>query len=91
MSQVTYDVCVIGSGAAGGVMAKELCEGGASLRGEKQEPFYPSDLNNTIRYETRDQVSVDRIRVLGGRTLHWNAVVLRYSRADFRERSTERN
>ena len=27
----TYDVCVIGSGAAGGVMAKELCEGGAKV------------------------------------------------------------
>ena len=24
-----YDACVIGSGAAGGVIAKELCEGGA--------------------------------------------------------------
>jgi choline dehydrogenase-like flavoprotein len=27
----TFDVCVIGSGAAGGVMAKELCEGGAKV------------------------------------------------------------
>ena len=26
-----FDVCVIGSGAAGGVMAKELCEGGAKV------------------------------------------------------------
>ena len=112
---MTYDVCVIGSGAAGGVMAKELCEGGAKvilleageavspakfrthcwpyemkfrgLRGEKQEPFYPSDLKDTIRYQTEEQVSVDRIRVLGGRMLHWNAVVLRYSPADFRERT----
>lgn len=57
------------------------------LRGEKQDAFYPADLKNTIRYETEEQVSVDRIRVVGGRTLHWNAVVLRYSRADFRERS----
>ena len=115
MNEVTYDVCVIGSGAAGGVMAKELCEGGAKvilleageavsparfrthcwpyempfrgLRGEKQEPFSPADFKNTIRYETQEQISVDRIRVLGGRTLHWNAVVLRYSRADLRERT----
>lgn len=115
MPRPSYDVCVIGSGAAGGMMAKELCEGGAKvilleagesvppsrfrthcwpyelrfrgLRGEKQEPFYPADLKNTIQYETEDQVSVDRIRVVGGRTLHWNAVVLRYSRADFRERT----
>ncbi len=110
-----YDVCVIGSGAAGGVMAKELCESGAKvilleagqevkptnfrshcmpydmpfrgLRGEKQEPFYPSDIQNTIRYHDSDGISADRIRVLGGRTLHWNAVVLRFAEQDFRERS----
>jgi choline dehydrogenase-like flavoprotein len=57
------------------------------LRGEKQDPFYPADIKNTIRYQTEEQISVDRIRVVGGRTVHWNAVVLRYSRADFRERS----
>lgn len=27
----SYDVCVIGSGPAGGVMAKELCESGAKV------------------------------------------------------------
>ena len=113
---VTYDACVIGSGAAGGVMAKELCELGAKvilleagqrvspgkfrshcwpydmefrgLRSEKQELFYPPDLRDSIRFEDTDgHVSVDRIRVLGGRTLHWNAVVLRYAASDFRERS----
>ena len=26
-----FDVCIVGSGAAGGVMAKELCEGGAKV------------------------------------------------------------
>jgi choline dehydrogenase-like flavoprotein len=30
---------------------------------------------------------VDRIRVLGGRTVHWNAVTLRFAPRDFRERS----
>lgn len=110
-----YDVCVIGSGAAGGIVTKELCEGGAKTilleagaevkprqfrshcwpydmqfrgyRGEKQELFYPPDLKDSIRYEQSDNISVDRIRVLGGRTLHWNAVVLRYSPTDFREYS----
>ena len=107
-----YDVCVIGSGAAGGVIAKELCEGGAKvimleagrevplgkflshkwpyelpyrgLRGEKQAPFYQGGVSTSIRYEDCDAVSVDRIRVLGGRTVHWNAVVLRYAERDFR-------
>ncbi len=31
MPTPTYDVCVIGSGAAGGVVTKELCEGGAKV------------------------------------------------------------
>ncbi len=26
-----YDICIVGSGAAGGVMAKELSEGGAQV------------------------------------------------------------
>lgn len=109
----TYDVCVIGSGAAGGMVTKELCEAGAKvvlleagqqvkpteyrshcmpyemqfrgLRGEKQEPFYPRDIQDTIRYRDSDAISADRIRVLGGRTLHWNAVVLRFAAQDFRE------
>ncbi len=110
-----YDVCVIGSGAAGGVVMKELCQAGAKvilleagsevpphrfrshcwpyelqfrgLRDEKQELFYPPDLKGSIQLDAPDHVFVDRIRVLGGRTLHWNAVVLRYAPPDFRERS----
>ena len=108
-----FDVCIVGSGAAGGVMAKELCEGGAKvilleggkrvfanellthkwpyelpyrgLRGEKQAPYYQGDVRKSIRYQDSDDVSVDRIRVLGGRTVHWNAVTLRYAARDFRE------
>jgi choline dehydrogenase-like flavoprotein len=26
-----FDICIVGSGAAGGIMAKELCEGGAKV------------------------------------------------------------
>jgi choline dehydrogenase-like flavoprotein len=108
-----FDVCIIGSGAAGGVMAKELCEAGAKvimleagrevplsqflshkwpyelpyrgLRGEKQAPFYQGNVSSSILYRDCDQVSVDRIRVLGGRTVHWNAVTLRYAARDFKE------
>ena len=116
-SRTPYDVCVIGSGAAGGVMAKELAQGGAEtllieagpriamkelrshawpyelpyrgLRGERQAPLYPAELTKAISYDTRDEVSVDRIRVVGGRTVHWNAVCLRFAEADFRERTRE--
>jgi choline dehydrogenase-like flavoprotein len=110
-----FDVCVIGSGAAGGVMAKELCEGGAKvimleggrevppsqflshkwpyelpyrgLRDEKQAPFFPPDVAKYIRYQDCASVKVIRARVVGGRTLHWNAVSLRYAPEDFRQRS----
>jgi choline dehydrogenase-like flavoprotein len=108
-----FDVCVIGSGAAGGVMAKELCEGGAKvlmiegghevppskflshlwpyelpyrgLRNEIQAPFFPRAVAQSIRYDDCDQIAVERARALGGRTLHWNAVTLRYAPRDFRE------
>jgi choline dehydrogenase-like flavoprotein len=112
-----FDVCIIGSGAAGGVMAKELCEGGAKVimleagrevppseflshkwpyelpyrgfRGEKQEPFYQGDISKSISYVDSDDVGIDRVRVLGGRTLHWNAVTLRYAARDFKEWSLQ--
>lgn len=112
-----FDVCIIGSGAAGGVMAKELCEGGAKvvmleagrevppseflshkwpyelpyrgLRGEKQAPFYQGDISKSITYADSDDVGIDRVRVLGGRTLHWNAVTLRYASRDFKEWSLQ--
>jgi choline dehydrogenase-like flavoprotein len=54
------------------------------LRGEKQAAFYPKDISKVI-YESGDHVGVDRIRVLGGRSLHWNAVTLRYAPPDFEE------
>jgi choline dehydrogenase-like flavoprotein len=112
-----FDVCIIGSGAAGGVMAKELCEGGAKvvmleagrevnpvellshkwpyelpyrgLRGEKQATFYQGDISKSIAYADSDDVGVDRVRILGGRTMHWNAVTLRYAARDFEEWSTQ--
>ena len=91
-----YDVCVVGSGAAGGVMAKELSEGGAKViqleggrqvlpnellthkwpyelpyrgfRSEKQDIYYQGDVRNSVRYHDSDDVGVDRIRVVGGRS-----------------------
>jgi choline dehydrogenase-like flavoprotein len=113
----TFDVCVIGSGAAGGVLAKELAESGAKValveagrlmtakdfhyhswpyeypyRGTKRarpEPFYPAEVKQSISYENCDDVFMDRIRAVGGRTIHWNAVCLRFSERDFREKTYE--
>ncbi len=55
------------------------------LRDEKQALFYQGDVRQSIRYEDSDDVGMDRIRVLGGRTIHWNAVTPRYAARDFRE------
>ena len=35
------------------------------------------------------EVGVDRVRIVGGRTMHWNAVTLRYAARDFKERSMQ--
>ena len=53
---------------------------------ERQEPYYPDGIAGEVRYET-PAINVDRIRVLGGRSVHWNAVCLRFSPDDFREKS----
>ena len=105
-----YDVCVIGSGPAGGVLSKELAEAGAKVilieagrlmrpedfyyhawpyelpKREKPTPYYPREVTEAIRYDDSDSIGVDRIRAVGGRSIHWNAVCLRFAERDFRER-----
>ena len=112
-----FDVCVVGSGPAGGMVAKDLAEAGARTvlleaggpvspgelkththtpgyrlpeRGswnERQHEFYPQDIGACTYRTGGDRISVDRIRVLGGRSVHWNAAVFRFSENDFKERS----
>jgi len=53
---------------------------------ERQAPYYPDGIDGEVRYQT-PAISVDRIRVLGGRSVHWNAVCLRFSPDDFRPKS----
>src|SRR5690349_21093023 len=113
-----FDVCVIGSGPAGGVLSKELAQAGARVvlveagrvmspqdfhthawpyelpyRGKRDGPqpsaAYPAEITSAIRYEDCDDIAVDRIRAVGGRSIHWNAVCLRFAERDFRERSLE--
>ena len=117
-TSMSFDVCVIGSGPAGGVLSKELAEAGAKValveagrvmkfeefqyhawpyelpfRGRRRPgtppPAYPKEVRESIRYEDCDNISVDRIRAVGGRSIHWNAVCLRFAERDFREHSLE--
>lgn len=109
----TYDVCVIGSGPAGGVLSKELAEAGAKVilveagrlarykdfhfhswpydfpKRVKPSPGYSKEVVESIQYKDSDHISVDRIRVVGGRSIHWNAGCFRWAEWDFRERSVE--
>lgn len=108
-----FDVCVIGSGPAGGVLSKELAEAGAKVvlleagriarpeefhyhawpyefpNRKKPTPGYPAELTSALQYENSDRIFVDRIRVVGGRSIHWNANCFRFSERDFRARSME--
>src|SRR4029434_10318935 len=105
-----YDALVIGSGAAGGFMVKELTAAGADTilieaRGKgrledlyihdwpydlpkrgfglfKQASLYGDDIGKAIEYRG-DRIGVDRIRTLGGRTVHLNGVWLPVSGDDF--------
>ncbi len=109
MAQPIYDVCVIGAGAAGGVLAATLARAGVNVVLIEGGPYRdPTRLDHHSwpyqRLKPRvprvevdpalepiemigDPVGIARARVIGGRTTHWNAVSLRFSEADFRERS----
>ena len=117
MASQIYDVCVIGSGAAGGILSKELAESGAKVvlveagREMKPEDFHfhswpyeypfkgtsrgapsphtPREVVEAIRYDDCDDINVGHVRAVGGRTIQWNAVCLRFAASDFRERSLE--
>lgn len=110
---MTFDVCVIGSGPAGGVLSKELAESGAKValvdagrllqpkefnfhawpyefpKRVKPSPGYPREVTEAIHFQDCDRIFIDRIRAVGGRSIHWNANCFRFAERDFRERSME--
>jgi choline dehydrogenase-like flavoprotein len=103
MNVESVDVLVIGAGACGGVVAKELSGRGISVAVLEAGRRYNArnDLQNSeanggkiLWTEPRNFVGKDFVMPkagagVGGGTLAWLGVMPRFHRADFRTRSTE--
>ena len=103
MSPTSPDVLIVGAGACGSLVAKELAERGFSVVVlEAGRRFHaPDDLQNSeanggkiLWNEPRNFVGKDFVMPkagtgVGGGTLAWLGVMPRFHRADFRTRSTE--
>jgi choline dehydrogenase-like flavoprotein len=96
-SSPVYDVCVVGAGASGGVMATWLARQGVNVALVEGGPKIDTSKLNThgMAYEYADRrvppmregappVGPDRARGVGGKSILWNAVALRLSQRDFK-------
>ena len=103
MQRTTFDVVIVGSGAAGGTLAAHLARRGARVAiveggprvntrtdfNTHAMPFdYPNRHIPTMR-PGKPGFDSERTRGVGGKTMLWNAVALRFSQRDFKGRSSE--
>lgn len=93
-----YDVCIVGCGGAGGVLAYELARQGASVcvfdEGPRFDPF--KDFRNDEVYarnlfykqqsvlQGKDPLRIIMVKAIGGGTVHYAGICLRLHRNDFR-------
>jgi gluconate 2-dehydrogenase alpha chain len=83
------DVCLVGVGHAGGIIAKELCSAGlkvVGLEGGRIPTLADYGPRDTMRFIVRDR---NWTSVLGGATLHWTGQSARYQPGDFKIYSNE--
>jgi choline dehydrogenase-like flavoprotein len=103
MAEHVFEVCVVGSGAAGGTLAAHLArkgidvalmEGGppVNTRTAFNTHAMPFDFANRAIPTMKPGVAgfdSERSRGVGGKTMLWNAVALRLSHRDFKGRSMD--
>ncbi|HYO81967.1 MAG TPA: GMC family oxidoreductase [Bryobacteraceae bacterium] len=103
MKNKTWDVCIVGAGAAGGVLAAHLAragvdvvlvEGGPKIntRTSFNTHAMPHEFPNRhipVMKPGKEGFESERSRGVGGKTLLWNAVAWRQSQRDFKGASYE--
>lgn len=103
LAEREFDVCIIGCGAGGAVLAKELAEGGLSVialdEGPRYDPF--KDFRNDEIYAMRlfdkarlvlkgnDPLKLFMVKAVGGGTVHYTAISTRFHPSDFKVRSLD--
>jgi choline dehydrogenase-like flavoprotein len=103
MPDKVYDFCIVGVGACGGLLAKELSEKGFSVIGLDAGPRYnlktdivndEAEMLKLFWNEPRTYAGKDPIHVMsgfgvGGGTLVWCGVAPRFHDSDFRTRTLD--
>src|SRR5688500_17414062 len=99
MATKIYDVVIVGSGAAGGTLAAHLARSGVDVAIIEGGPKVNTrtDFNtHAMPYEFPNRhiptmkpgkqgFDSERSRGIGGKTMLWNAVALRFSQRDFND------